>query len=143
MNLTTFEDIFDPFLAKISDYDELPSVTEEDFNSIVDRYLRSALAKFTNKGDIKADFKSRTFNKELDDYVIEVIASLLVVEWLTPQINNTQLTKQAMTSKDYNLTSQRNHLTGLIQLRKTMKKEATYLANRYSLLNTIEENKNE
>lgn len=141
MNVTTFEDIFDPFLAKISDYDELSNVTEEEFNLILDRYLRSALAKFTNKGDIKADFKSRTFNTELEDYIIETISVLLVVEWLTPQVNNTKLTKQVMTSKDYNLTSQKNHLEGLINLRKAMKKEAKYLVNRYSLLSKIEESK--
>ena len=63
------------------------------------------------------------FNQDLGDEAEEIVASLMVIEWLKPQTYNLEILKQSMGNKDFSLTSQANHLKALSELYKITRKE--------------------
>lgn len=122
---TSYEEIFDRFIGKITDHQFL-SLPEEDINELCIKYLKSAITKFTK---CKKDLTDRNdvvqvFNFELDEIEQEILATLMVVEWLTPQVYNILNTRQFLGDKDYKFYSQANHLKELTNLRDSMIEES-------------------
>lgn len=137
--MTEFQEVYSFFLSKITTNEYL-DLNEEELEITFQQILKSALPKCTSfKGRIKADYDMQWFNKELSDLEKEIIANWMVVEYLSPKIRNINLLKQSLSSKDFQLYSQANHLKELMGLENTCKKEAHYWTNRYSLLSKIEE----
>ena len=101
------------------------------------KYLNNAVPKFHK---CKKNLSERTdeqdgFANELSDEEIEILANLMVVEWLRPHVNNLELLKQALTPKDFKLTSQANHLKELQTLRRDTQAEISRLLVDYSYNN--------
>ena len=134
---TYFEDVFDSFLSKITAYDEYLSLTEDELNTELKMLLKSALAKFINKKNLIADYDMDCFNRTLDELEIEILAYGMVVSWLTPKINNIELLKQSLSSKDFNFYSQANHLKELKDLKADAEKDFQYWIGRYTLNSMI------
>lgn len=120
---TPFQEIFDIFIGKITDHQFL-SLPEEDIDELCGKYLRSATAKFKK---CEKDLWSRGdthFNVELSQEEKEILATLMLVEWLTPQVYNIMNTRQFLGDQDYKFYSQANHLDKLMLLRNQMIEEA-------------------
>ena len=133
---TPYTAIYTSFLDKISDQ-YLASMVDEDLKTLLLKYLNNAVPKFHK---CKNDLSQRT--DENDGFVdnltveeIEILANLMVVEWLRPHVNNLELLKQALTPKDFKLTSQANHLKELQTLRRDTQAEISRLLVDYSYNN--------
>lgn len=133
--VTPFQEVYDVFLSKITDYDYL-EFTEEDLKLELNQKLKSACAKIVYK-DFSLDMVNECFSRELSDLEQEIVACWLVYEWINPRINNIEVLKQRLSNKDFQMYSQANHLKELRQLRKDIKKEASYLTNRLGFINMV------
>ncbi|OME41506.1 hypothetical protein BSK58_14900 [Paenibacillus odorifer] len=75
------------------------------------------------------------FSSELTQEEIEIIALLMTVEWIRPRINNIELLKQSLNTKDWNFYSQANHLKELRTLKEETENEIDRLIVSYSYSN--------
>lgn len=135
---TTFQDVYDFFLSKVTTYEWL-NLSEDELNIELIQNLRSAFSKCIAFKDIKADWFLETFNRELTDLELEIISDWMLVNWLSPKINNIELLKQRLSSKDYQTYSQANHLKELMDLKKSYESNVHYWMNRYSWIKKTKE----
>lgn len=121
---TRMDDLFRDFLSSIDDYSltlgnrDETSLLEELFG-----HYRYARRKFTKcQKDLTTNYSSyydipegeeMIINSTLDFQEYDIIVSLMLVAYLRPIINSNKVLRQALTDKDFNLTSQANHLNQL------------------------------
>lgn len=115
--MTSYQLIYDRFINKITDY-HLLQLQEEEILEICKKYLRSAITKFT---ECKQDLSIRNdnfhcFNISLTEIEQEILANLMIVEWLSPKIYNITVLKQFIGDNEYKGFSQANHLKELQSL---------------------------
>ncbi|HXW03437.1 MAG TPA: hypothetical protein VD651_04160 [Nitrosarchaeum sp.] len=129
---TPFEDIYDSFLAKVTDY-SFVSFTEIELEEEFEKYLRFACTKFSSAGNrLLKNHNTKEFNFDLTDLEIEIISLLMIVEYLNPKIVATENMKQYLATKDYKIYSQANHLSKMIELKNNYRIEANQLMSQYS-----------
>lgn len=131
--MTSYENVYNRFLSKISDYD-LPIMEEYDLDSTLNGWLIGAIAHFYKcKSDLSnRDDNSKSFNIDLSDDEIEILSILMISEWLNPQINSVLLTKQFVGGKEEKWFSQAQHLETLMALRDNSRSEAKKLMRDYT-----------
>lgn len=115
---TPFNEVYELFLEKISDY-LLPSLTNEEISEFCHGKLISSIPKvrqLENPLD-KYDDASGYFDDELLQIEKEMIALQMVSEWVEPQLNNTLLTRQFIGTKDEKFYAQKNQIEALRDLR--------------------------
>lgn len=115
-----YQKIFSRFYAKVTAYD-LVEKSQEITTSLQDEWLHSVIAKPMVKrlfSSISLDdeiqimeyqLKSRTNND--DDFVIEVAALGMIIEWLSPKVNHVHNYLQVFSNTDQKFYSQSMHLT--------------------------------
>ena len=121
---TSYSEIYSRFLPKITNYlfIDLP---KEELEDQLYTYLRSSIVKFRYCEKLsKRDDLSQTFNETLTDEEQEILATLMSVEYLTPKLLTDELLQQRLSSKDYTLTSQANHIKEIRSLQDRYSKEA-------------------
>jgi hypothetical protein len=129
---TSYDDINNAFLNKITD-DYLANLTETDLQNLLDKYQKSASAKFKKcKKLVDKDDVLRQYNNDLTNEEIEILANLMILEWLKPKIYSMELLKQSMSTKDFKLYSQANHLKELQELKKETEAEINRLIVSYT-----------
>lgn len=129
---TYFQDVFDSFLASITTYEFL-ELSQKELTIELTMLMRKSLAKFITKKNIKADYDMEEFNRELTDIEIEIIVYGMIVEWLSPLINNIEILKPSLSSKDYKILSQAK-LKELNERKSNAEKSFHYWMGRYNLL---------
>lgn len=130
--MTLYSNIFTLFVNKITDHN-LIKLNEDEVENICCMYLKSAITKFKKcRTDLsKRDDNAKMFLNVLTDEEQEILANLLIVEWLTPKIQNTTNLKQYMGDSDFKFFSQANHLDALNRIRNTAIEEADGLIQEY------------
>lgn len=130
---TPYSKIYERALAKITDYD-LAFLPEEDIRSMMHGWLNSSISKFRKcASDLSdRDDELNVFNVDLIDEEIEILALLMVCEWLEPQINSVTLTHQMFGGKEEKFYAQANQLAELKALRDGTRTEARKLMRDYS-----------
>ena len=124
---TPFQDVYDSFLGKITDFD-LASLTDDELKEMLFKRMKTAISKFKEcRTEIMLDDMFEEFSNTLGDDEIEILATLMLVEWYNPQINNVVLTKQFLSDKDYRVFSQANHLDSLRRSQNSAKREANQM----------------
>jgi hypothetical protein len=138
---TTYQELHALFLSKISDYSFL-NLTIEELEGQLERYLKSSVSRFRFcKSDLAdRDEVLKQFNADLSDLEKEVLVSLMTVEYLKPKIVTSEILKQSLSSKDYQMYSQANHLKELTSLYKQIKAEADKIITEYTFLTGDMEN---
>lgn len=132
---TPYSAIDNSFLNKITD-DYLLTLINEDLATLISKYRASALPKFKQCKKLHdRDDELEIFKQTLTDEEIEILANLMVIEWLKPQINSIEILKQSMSTKDYKMYSQANHLNTLIELKKETYAEIDRLIVSYTYSN--------
>ena len=133
---TPYTTIYASFLDKVTDQ-YLASLTDTELNAQMLKFLNNSVPKFKKcKKDLSLRIiASASFEANLSDEEIEVLANLMVIEWLKPLVNSLELLKQAMSPKDFTLHSQANHLKELQALRKDAQAEISKLIVDYSYNN--------
>lgn len=130
---TPYSTIYERALAKITDYD-LAIMPEENFQLMLRGWLQSAISKFRK---CASDLSNRddelvTFNIDLEDEEIEILAMLMVGEWLEPQVNSVTLTHQFFGGKEEKFFAQANQLESIKALRDETRTEARKLMRDYT-----------
>lgn len=136
--LTSYEKIYDRFLQKITDYKML-DLTDTEIRQECVKWLSSAIAKFRRcKNDLsQRDNELETFTIELLDIEIEILATLMVSEWLSPQLNSVLYTSQFFGGKEEKFFAQANQLDKLMTLKGNNDVEAKKLMRDYGYQNKL------
>lgn len=121
---SVFEDIFSRFLLKVTDYNFV-RLDEDTVNEMMIGWLKATLSKpyvrrIFSSLTISEDFEEIEFelknpvDEQSDaDYVEELVATGMVVEWVTPQVNSVINTQQMLSGKEVKFYSQSQHLAEL------------------------------
>ena len=130
--MTSYEKIYDRFLQKITDYKML-DLTDTEIRQECAKWLSSAIAKFRRcKNDLsQRDDELETFTVELLDVEIEILSTLMVSEWLAPQLNSVLYTSQFFGGKEERWFAQANQLDKLMTLKDNNDLEAKKLMRDY------------
>lgn len=131
---TLFEEVYNIFLMKVTDYSFLKT-TEMELEDDFQKYLRSACVNFRQcETDLFRNFNTvdKQFDVDLNQYEIEILATLMVIEYLTPHIVSTENLKQLIGNREFKFYSQANLLSELQKLRKMFRLEATQLIGEYT-----------
>ena len=116
--MTSYDTIFDRFTQKITDY-KLLKLSDNDVRQMMCGWMNSAISKFRRcENDLsQRDDEIQTFLVDLLDIEIEIIALLMVSEWLEPQLNSELYTSQFFGGKEEKFYAQANQLDKLITLK--------------------------
>ena len=138
--MTSYQEIYERFAQKITDV-KLMELSDEDIEQLLCGYLLSAVAKFKKcTSDLSnRDTGRRIFNIELTDIEKEILALMMVAEWLEPQVNSTLLTSQFISSNNTKYYAQANQLDKLMTLSHTCKNEARKLVRDYTYQSYLQE----
>ena len=130
--MTPFEDIYNIFYSKITD-DMYMELTPEDTSKLLEELLFNALPYFEfprqNIHDIDKELKQ--FNVSLTHEEKNVIATYMVVEWISQQLASVENTRMKYSGSDFKFTSQANHMHKLNQLKESFKTEGFHFQRLY------------
>ena len=131
--LTTFQEVYNYFLSKITTY-EFGELTQEELDLELEQSLKSTIAKCVVLEKIELDTTLKEFSRDLSNLEMDIISYGMVVEYLTPKIYSIELLKQSLNSSDYTMYSQANHLAQLLNTKKDATYQFHYWMNRYGFL---------
>ena len=157
-NITTtpFSIIYDNFLSKITD-DMYMEFTELDTFRILEELLKAAIHKFefprfditdfeenyiddvdtyegveSNDEEVVATiYGGGCFNSTLTLEEINILSTYMVVEWLGQQLASVENTRMKYSGSDFKFTSQANHMSKLLTLKKDYEREGFHLQRLY------------
>lgn len=122
---TPYDVIHARAIAKISDYDVL-KFDEDTRTKIFDEYLLSAQIEFQRLCKINLTDKNtelRQYNNDLDEEVIEILATGEIYYWLIPKVLNTENLYNVLNTKDFSMYSPANLLKELQALKDSFWKD--------------------
>lgn len=130
---TPYSKINDMFLSDISD-DTFLDYTDDEREGILDNLRIKAITRFKAcKQDLSdRDETAKVFNQDLSDEVCLIIATIMRKFWLNDKVYNLELLKQRMSTKDWRLTSQAEHLLRLTILNQELEKEISRMIVSYT-----------
>lgn len=132
-----FETIYGAFRDKAIEYD-LYELSEETSEDILRGWLRGATSKFSHAcikdlDDIDED--EEQFNADLSNVEIDILAECMVLMATKPKLNNSDLFKNGLSTKDYTTFSPANLLNAISTVYENCKKEVNSMINKYSFDN--------
>ena len=145
---TPFSDIYDSFLAKVTD-DMYMELSKDDTYQMLEELLLSAIPKFEfprkDVSDYKKSYTTTTtvdeqtktvykvgfFNNKLTSEEINILATYMVVEWLGQQLASIENVRMKYSGTDFKFTSQANHIQKLVTLKKEYEREGFHLQRLY------------
>lgn len=119
-----YSDIYSRFYLRVEDYNIVgleKKLVENMMNgwmkSVLSKpYVRRLFATLDNDEDVEEieyELKFPVSDEEDQDFVEELIATGMTVEWLRPKYNSTLLTSQFFSNSEQKFYSQANHMTEL------------------------------
>lgn len=136
--MTSYQQIYDRFLNKVTSY-KLLELSDQDIQEMLYHWLMSSIPKFRRcKTDLSLrDDDVLAFKADLLDIEKEILALLMVNEWLEPQINSELYVSQFYGGKEEKFYAQQNHLNTLMSLKESNHVEAQKLMRDYAYQTTI------
>ena len=118
----------------------MASLTDEDLNKVCETYLKKAIPKFNLCEQDLSDRNEETgiFNKGLTEQEQEILALLMVVEWLNNFILTDSLLRQNFSTREFSLFSSANQLKELRETKKDVQADINDLLNSYYFDSAIE-----
>lgn len=122
---TPYSAIHQAAIQKISAYGLL-DFQPSDREAILNGFLKSAVVDFSRI--CRVDLSDRDeilaqFNNELDEEIIEILATGEAYYWILPKVANEENFYNLMNSGDYSFFSPANLLDKMIEMRQLMEKE--------------------
>lgn len=155
---TTYSYIYEEFLDKITDPDLL-LLAEDDQEATKRAYLEYAVRKCAMYVAPKFDLSKRTivevtdedpslddesqmvvtqkleaFEDDLDNHVVVMLTEYMVEAWLKPYLNNADLLRLHMNTKDFNTTSPANLVEKIGARYDEARRRARSLRNEYTFI---------
>lgn len=142
MTSISYDDVFEFFLGYINDYNII-SMSKNDAYEIFTEFLHKTVAKpYVRKlfVSISLNDNRETINYQLkiqsdNDFVVDLLAKGMVIEWLQKQIKSPDHLHQFFGGKEQKWFSQATHLAELRGLLKDAKSEFRRLINSYTYIN--------
>ena len=138
---TPFTDVYNRFLGKITDdmYMELtPEDTIRDLNNLlIDaipgfEFPRKNLMDYTIDNTTQNVLESTSsFSEELTSEEINILAILMMNNWLQRQVTSIENTRMKYSGSDFKFTSQANHLAKLLSLLKEVQRQSHHMQRLY------------
>lgn len=126
---TQFSVVYDRFLDNITD-DMYLELTELDTKRDQQRILLNVIPDFefpkvplTYHLETIDEIDSSYFDSDLTNEEINILALLMVTNWLQRQVTSIENTRMKYSGSDYKFTSQANHLSKLIVLQDQVEKK--------------------
>ena len=130
--MTTFREIYDSFLGKITD-DMYLELTQEDTEKMLFELFEKSLHFFEFP---RVDIYN--YNMELEEYnivlsreEINIISTYMVVCWLGQQLASVENVRMKYSGSDFKFTSQANHMAKIQAMRKEYEREGLHLQRLY------------
>lgn len=115
---TPYSVIEQKFLAKISDR-FLLTMDALNLQLTVDNYREGAEVIFKKcKKLLDKDDTLNQYNQTLTNEEIELLSEAMVIEWSYPTMNRIDLLKSRITTNDYKVFSQANHIDSILEFVK-------------------------
>lgn len=129
---TLFSSIYKCFLGKITD-DMYMELTREDTEKLLKELFLNSLHWFefprVNIYDYNEELEE--YNIELSTEEINIIATYMIVEWLSQQLASVENTRMKYSGSDFKFTSQANHMQKLLALKKDYERAGFHLQRLY------------
>ena len=121
---TDFSLIYNNFLHTVTD-DMYISWSEEETYEDLQGFLTSAIVnfRFPKQNLFDYDLDLEQFNLKLTPEEIDIITTLMIIEWLKRQITTVRLTELQYTGSDAKVLNTKNQLTGLLNLKQDYEKQ--------------------
>lgn len=135
--MTPYSNIYDRFLQKITDY-TFAKREQSEIEIDLEGYLNSAISNFKRcKKDLSLrDSTLKSFTIDLFDDEQEIISILMVVEYLSPKLNDAKILKQQLSNSDYKTYSQANQIAAIKSIRDGYQSEVERKIIRYTYDNS-------
>lgn len=135
--MTSYDVIYNVFFDKCRDY-SIFELSEETSNEVLYGYLKGSIKLFNRVcvQDLSdRDEDDETFNFDLSDDEIDILAEGMCQMFIKANLNNSDLFKNGLSSKDYTLFSPANLLNAIQNTYDRCQKEVRSLMNEYSFEN--------
>ena len=124
--MTSYGTVYGRFLNRTTDFN-LADLDEHTLNDMLNGWLQSAIVKTRTNGDLSRDDTTSSFNNDLSDLDIELLAMGMTLAWLDQTLNSTELTLMMIGGKEEKYFSQANHIAELRALRADTLRELQQL----------------
>ena len=124
--MTSYEAIYGRFLNSVTDFN-LAELDDYTLNEMLKRWLHSAIVKTRTSGDLTRDDETETFENDLSDLDVELLAMGMKLAWLDQTLNSTENTMMFVGGKEEKFFSQANHINELRSLRADTLREMQQL----------------
>lgn len=128
--MTSFQKIYDRFLAKATD-DMYMEITQEETNALLNDLLISAIPWFEFPRVNLNDKTDSEFLNDLTEEEINILATYMIVEWMGQQLATIELIRMKYSGSDFKFTSQANHMHKLKDLQKEYERKGFHLQRLY------------
>lgn len=133
---TTYQEIFDAFLDRITDY-EFASYSVDLQEELLTSYMNSALARFgricrqdlTDRDDSKGEFNIKLTIEEID-----VITAWMEAEWLKQYMHDSDNLHNRINTSEFSSVSPANMLASIKDSYDNTRRQALSLMNKYSYI---------
>jgi hypothetical protein len=130
--VTEFSKVYNYFYSKVTD-DMYMELDKEQTDRLLEELMLNAIPWFefprVALGDY--DLDNKRFNVELSNEEMHIIAVYMVVGWLDQQLASVEVTRMKYTGSDFKMTSQANHMSKLLALKKEYEKNGFHLQRLY------------
>lgn len=145
----SYDDVYSIFLSSITDYHLLNADVSDIYGQFAENlhkvlgepYVRRLFSSLIAHDDVlilEYEMKNPVSDDEDRDFVINMLAKGMLVEWIKPQVNKTSLTAQMFAGKEQKFYSQKEMLNEMqsllsnarLEMRK-MIRERGYIYNPY------------
>lgn len=130
---TTFLDIYDRAIFRFKDYDFM-RIDIQSREDILERYLLSSIADIgvVAPDYMQFNYDNKEFLSELTNELIELLALGVDYYWFSATVQNSELLRNSMSTKDFSYFSPANLMRELSTLRKDLKNEYRAAITNYS-----------
>lgn len=101
---TPFSNIIDKALVVMRDYslDTLYASDEDTFNSVLQAYLIKGVPRFVEcLQDLSYDVNTESFNSDLTDLEMDILADYTVISWYESNINDVLEFKETLQDREF------------------------------------------
>ena len=130
--MTSFSTVYSNFLNKITD-DMYMELTPEDTNGMLKDLMLNALHHFEfprqNIYSFSEDEEAFTADLTLEEQ--NIIGTYMVVEWMGYQLASIENIRMKYSGSDFKFTSQANHMSKVLQLKKDYERQGFHLQRLY------------
>lgn len=128
---TSFKDMFDFFLAGITD-DMFMELTKEDTIEILEEILLAALPHFEfPRQSLELDLDNKTFKVQLTTEEMMIIRQYMISEWIGMQLASVDVIRQKYSGSDFKFTSQASHIKQLVVMKEEYEQKGFHLQRVY------------